>query len=248
MKNIITNIQRFCLQDGPGIRTVVFFKGCNLNCPWCSNPENISFEIEKSIDNKIIYGKEYSVEELYKEIVKDKIYYDKDGGVTFSGGEPLFHSFEIKELLKRLNKDNISVAVETTATTPVKYLKEIIDYVDYFLIDIKILYKEDSSKININIDNFYNNIKILEENNKKIFYRIPLVRGYTYTKENIELIKKFLNDNNVKEVDVFNVHELGSSKYELLGKKMNHFDLLNAEDFEHLKKEFNDIKINILEF
>ncbi len=248
MKNIITNIQRFCLQDGPGIRTVVFFKGCNLNCPWCSNPENISFEIEKSIDNKIIYGKEYSVEELYKEIVKDKIYYDKDGGVTFSGGEPLFHSFEIKELLKRLNKDNISVAVETTATTPVKYLKEIIDYVDYFLIDIKILYKEDSSKININIDNFYNNIKILEENNKKIFYRIPLVRGYTYTKENIELIKKFLNDNNVKEVDVFNVHELGSSKYELLGRKINHFDLLNAEDFEHLKKEFNDIKINILEF
>ena len=248
MKNIITNIQRFCLQDGPGIRTVVFFKGCNLNCPWCSNPENISFEIEKSIDNKIIYGKEYSVEELYKEIVKDKIYYDKDGGVTFSGGEPLFHSFEIKELLKKLNKDNISVAVETTATTPVKYLKEIIDYVDYFLIDIKILYKEDSSKININIDNFYNNIKILEENNKKIFYRIPLVRGYTYTKENIELIKKFLNDNNVKEVDVFNVHELGSSKYELLGRKINHFDLLNAEDFEHLKKEFNDIKINILEF
>ena len=72
MKNIITNIQRFCLQDGPGIRTVVFFKGCNLNCPWCSNPENISFEIEKSIDNKIIYGKEYSVEELYKEIVKDR--------------------------------------------------------------------------------------------------------------------------------------------------------------------------------
>lgn len=248
MKNIITNIQRFCLQDGPGIRTVVFFKGCNLNCPWCSNPENISFEIEKSIDNKIIYGKEYSVEELYKEIVKDKIYYDKDGGVTFSGGEPLFHSFEIKELLKRLNKDNISVVVETTATTPVKYLKEIIDYVDYFLIDIKILYKEDSSKININIDSFYNNIKILEENNKKIFYRIPLVRGYTYTKENIELIKKFLNDNNVKEVDVFNVHELGSSKYELLGRKINHFDLLNAEDFEHLKKEFNDIKINILEF
>lgn len=248
MKNIITNIQRFCLQDGPGIRTVVFFKGCNLNCPWCSNPENISFEIEKSIDNKIIYGKEYSVEELYKEIVKDKIYYDKDGGVTFSGGEPLFHSFEIKELLKKLNKDNISVAVETTATTPVKYLKEIIDYVDYFLIDIKILYKEDSSKININIDNFYNNIKILKENNKKIFYRIPLVRGYTYTKENIELIKKFLNDNNVKEVDVFNVHELGSSKYELLGRKMNHFDLLNVEDFEHLKKEFNDIKINILEF
>ena len=248
MKNIITNIQRFCLQDGPGIRTVVFFKGCNLNCPWCSNPENISFEIEKSIDNKIIYGKEYSVEELYKEIVKDKIYYDKDGGVTFSGGEPLFHSFEIKELLKKLNKDNISVAVETTATTPVKYLKEIIDYVDYFLIDIKILYIEDSSKININIDNFYNNIKILKENNKKIFYRIPLVRGYTYTKENIELIKKFLNDNNVKEVDVFNVHELGSSKYELLGRKMNHFDLLNVEDFEHLKKEFNDIKINILEF
>ena len=61
MKVIVTNIQRFCLHDGPGIRTTVFFKGCNLKCPWCSNPENLSFEIEEYNNDGIkgIYGKEY---------------------------------------------------------------------------------------------------------------------------------------------------------------------------------------------
>ena len=118
MKNIITNIQRFCLQDGPGIRTVVFFKGCNLNCPWCSNPENISFDIETSVDREITYGKEYNCKDLYDEIIKDKIYYKNSGGVTFSGGEPLWHVFEIKELLEKIKREKISIVFETTLSIP----------------------------------------------------------------------------------------------------------------------------------
>lgn len=84
----IFNIQHFSIYDGPGIRTTVFLKGCPLDCWWCHNPESRSFNIEK-INGQAI-GKNYSVEELLREIIKDRTFFDEsNGGVTFSGGEPL---------------------------------------------------------------------------------------------------------------------------------------------------------------
>ena len=93
----ITNIQHFCLHDGPGIRTTVFLKGCNLHCPWCANPECISMDIEGE------FGRDIQIEELERELLKDELYYSlNNGGVTFSGGEPLLQIKELKELLKAL--------------------------------------------------------------------------------------------------------------------------------------------------
>ena len=84
---LITNIQRFSLHDGPGIRTTVFLKGCSIKCPWCSNPENIKNypEVYYKDGVKGIYGKEFSLDEIYAEIVKDRVFYEDNGGVTFSG-------------------------------------------------------------------------------------------------------------------------------------------------------------------
>ena len=106
MKVIVSNIQRFCLHDGPGIRTTVFFKGCSLNCPWCANPENIDFNIEEYSENgeKKHFGYEISLEELEKEIIKDEDYYMTGGGVTFSGGECLFQFKKIEPLLQKLKR------------------------------------------------------------------------------------------------------------------------------------------------
>jgi pyruvate formate lyase activating enzyme len=246
MKNIVTNIQRFCLQDGPGIRTTVFFKGCNLNCPWCSNPENISFDIEKSIDGKIVYGKELNCDELYEEIIRDKIYYDNVGGVTFSGGEPLWHMFDVEPLLKRLKEKKVSIAIETSLSTPLKYLERSLLYADYYLVDIKILSAKAAKKINIDVDLFTSNIDFLLRNNTNIKFRIPLVKEYTYEDENIQLIYDLLVKNNVKEIDVFNVHELGKSKYTSLGKTINHFDVLSDNEINILKKKFAGIRVNVL--
>ena len=105
MKVRVSNIQRFSLHDGPGIRTTVFLKGCNLRCPWCSNPENIDFEPTKYINENTkeqgIFGKDIEMSELFEEIMKDKQYYNmNDGGVTFSGGEPLLQIKVIEPLLK----------------------------------------------------------------------------------------------------------------------------------------------------
>ena len=104
MEHLLSNIQRMCMQDGPGIRTTVFMKGCGIHCPWCSNPENLSFEAEEYTrsDGKGVYGSSYSIDEIYQEIIKDKDYWGSDGGVTFSGGEALMHMDFLQELFRRL--------------------------------------------------------------------------------------------------------------------------------------------------
>ena len=100
MKNAkVFDIQRYCINDGKGIRTVVFFKGCPLACKWCHNPQGLS-----SIDNNNVL--EYSTNELLNEVLKDKDYYDTSGGgVTFGGGEPLLHAEFIKEFIEIAPKE-----------------------------------------------------------------------------------------------------------------------------------------------
>lgn len=91
-------------------------KGCSLCCPWCSNPENLKSFIEYYIKDgkRGIYGKEYTVEEVFNEVIKDKPFYGDNGGVTFSGGEPLLQAQMLLPLLQMLKNENITTAVETS--------------------------------------------------------------------------------------------------------------------------------------
>lgn len=130
MKAIIFDIERNSFVDGPGIRTTVFFKGCNLRCEWCHNPESQNFKKEilfyknkctecgrcknLSYDNesffcfndaKEICGKEYTVNEVLGEVLKDKAYYEtSNGGVTFSGGECMLQIDFLEEILRVCKK------------------------------------------------------------------------------------------------------------------------------------------------
>ena len=88
----IFDIQRFSVHDGPGIRTIVFLKGCFLRCKWCCNPESQKREIEQmTLNNKTkTVGYDTTVDEVMKEVERDRIYYDRSGGgLTLSGGESL---------------------------------------------------------------------------------------------------------------------------------------------------------------
>ncbi len=244
MKVIVSNIQRFCLHDGPGIRTTVFFKGCNLRCPWCSNPENINFNIEEYNYNnqKGEYGKEYSLEELESEILKDKDYYENNGGVTFSGGEPLLQFKNIEPLLKKLKEDKINICVETALTVPKEFINIALKYVDEFIIDIKII-DSTSDKINGNPSLYLDNVKEVYSKNKNIIFRIPLVYDYTYTESNINKIIEMLKDYKDINVEIFKTHNLSYKKYESLGLKVKDFKEISDSEMEDICKKINNCKI-----
>ncbi len=247
MKVIVSNIQRFCLHDGPGIRTTVFFKGCNLKCPWCSNPENIDFEVQEYFKDgeKNVYGKEISLENLEKEILKDKDYYEKEGGVTFSGGEPLLQFKNIEPLLKNLKEKDINICVETALTVSTEIIDIAIKYVDEFIIDIKILDENSSYKINGNVEFFYKNIEKLLKNNVNVTFRIPLVPEFTVTEENINKIYDFLKIYKPQKVEIFKIHRLGESKYKSLGKEMMEFKDISDDKILEIKEKIKKLNIEV---
>lgn len=219
---IITNIQRFSLHDGPGIRTTVFLKGCSIRCPWCSNPENINHQIESYVkDGKEgFYGKEYSVDQVLKEVLKDKIFYEDNGGVTFSGGEALLYAKELLPLMQQIKQNNISIAVETCLFVPSAYLEMVIPYVDYFYVDLKVMDKERCSfLLKGNLDLFKSNLAILAKS-KKFNVRIPVIYGYTDDEDNIRSIIDVIREysSSIKKVGLIKGHNLGDNKYISLGK------------------------------
>ena len=165
----VTNIQHFSLDDGPGIRTTVFLKGCNLTCPWCCNPENISFEIENYTHNSQneSFGYDISLKDLEKEILKDEAFYvENNGGVTFSGGEPLLQIRELEPLLKSLKSKNINICFETSLSAPSNLLEIAIQYIDEIFIDMKVLDKKEAKNVlNLDIDLYYENLELINSSN-----------------------------------------------------------------------------------
>lgn len=247
MKVIVTNIQRFCLHDGQGIRTTVFFKGCNLRCPWCSNPENLNFEIEnyKYENEKGEYGYEINLNDLENEILKDSHFYQNGGGVTFSGGEALFQFNKIESLLNNLKERNINMCLETALTVPETLVDIAIKYINEFIIDIKILDKHNVSIINGNLNLFMSNIKKIFDNNKKITFRIPLAKNYIVTEKNINLILEFLTKYRPDKVEIFKIHRLAEKKYKTLNREMIELEEITKEEIEDIKRRIESLGINV---
>lgn len=266
-KAIIFNIQRYSLHDGGGIRTVVFFKGCPLKCPWCSNPESQKFKLEimrkpnlcikcssescakctmipdKCPTGALDYiGKEYTVEEVVNEVKKDIVFYDtSEGGVTLSGGEVLAQPKFALELLKRLKEFSINTAIETSGQGDTEKLLELAKYLDLILFDLKIMDKEKAKDIlGADINLIKNNMKELVKGKHQVIPRIPLIPGYTIDDGNISEIIDFVKELGLKEIHILPFHQYGSKKYEYLGKDYSLLDI--KPPFE---EEVNEIKIKM---
>lgn len=266
MKAMIFNIQRYSLHDGDGIRTVIFFKGCPLTCPWCSNPE--SQKLEKEIMRKQslcircssincyecnkspedcptgaleMIGKEMTLREVLDEVNKDAIFFDSTGGgVTLSGGEPLLQGEFIVELLEELKENGINTAIETTGIGRQDIIIEMAKYIDTVLWDFKIMDKKIAKeKVNQDIDIMKNNFELLIKNSNKveIIPRIPLIPHYTADIENIEKILDYISKFDLKLVHILPFHQYGSSKYKAIGKEYKLKDIKILE-----KEEIENIK------
>ena len=235
-KGLVFNIQRYSINDGEGIRTIVFFKGCFLRCPWCSNPESQKMQIEymKSMQNSDRLkqvGKWYTVEELIKEVLKDEIFFNTSrGGVTLSGGEILMQGEFVINFLKELKEYAVNTAVETCGYGNTKLFQEMLPYIDTVLFDLKIADNEKSKKIlKGDFDLIYKNFRTAIKNNK-VIPRFPYIPEYTDGRENIDKILEIIKNEGLNEIHVLPYHNYGESKYELLDKEYKLKDVIIPED------------------
>ena len=214
---IVTNIQRFSIHDGPGVRTTVFFKGCPLCCLWCHNPETISFEIEKG-------DVCYTAAELTNRVVRDQIFFGENGGVTISGGEPLAQDMAFMiDFLRKLKDQGISVVCDTSGEVPWDNFELVMPYVDIFMYDLKLAtdtaHKKFTGRSNKRlIENLKKLAKI-----KKVLLSIPVVGGVNEGDEMKEILKLAKRAAPCAPVKLIPYHQLGLHKWEKLGKTPQKF-------------------------
>lgn len=199
----INSIDTMGLVDGPGIRVVVFLKGCTLRCKFCHNPEMWNNDIKEK----------WTPEELVKYILKFKNYFKNNGGVTFSGGEPLNQPDFLLECLKLLKQNNIHTCLDTAGVGE-KY-DEILDYIDLVIWDIKALDKEKYKELTgRDIEISLEFLKTCQKKNKKMWIRQVIIPGYNDNIEYILEVKEFIeNLKNIEKVELLPYHTMGITKY-----------------------------------
>lgn len=277
-KGWVFNIQRYSIQDGPGIRTTVFLKGCPLGCHWCSNPEsqalhpellyfdtqctgcrrcleacpngatllgpNEEIVIDRGLckacgvcvdaclsDARVISGEMMTTDHVVSVVEKDSLFYrNSDGGVTFSGGEPTHQAPFLLELLKDCQRKGFHTCLDTCAHVHWEVLKEILDYVDLVLFDVKHMDPQRHRELT-GVDNrlILDNLKQIVEMGKKIIVRVPLLPGINDSEDNLNALGSFMSQLSMRRVDLLPYHRLGVKKYERLG--MN-YELQELKSFK----------------
>lgn len=264
MKHIVTDIQRFCMHDGPGIRTTVFLKGCPLNCFWCHNPETkeskpqlmfykakcigcgmcltCKSDVHNLTDGKHtvrfkkcvacgkctelcptkaleIAGAQMESEEIINIVLKDKAFYRQKGGLTLSGGEPMFNPEACIELLSLAKAKGLNTAVETCGYFDEKYIEALCKVTDLFLWDIKDT-DDARHKKNTGVSNekIIKGLKLADQFGVPIILRCIMLKNINMNEEHISNIKKIFSElkNGVK-IDWLPCHSLGGSKSEAIG-------------------------------
>jgi len=260
------NIQRFCTDDGPGIRTTIFLKGCPLRCVWCHNPESqakrreITYDASKCIGcgrcasvcpqschsisdihfferhdciacgacAKVcptkaveLLGKEISVSEAFEEVKRDKIFYDTSGGgVTVSGGEPLFQPEFTAELLKACRENGIHTAIETSGFSDKRALYSVLEYCDLVLFDIKETDEERHKQYTgVALKPILENLTRVNKMKIPFIIRAPIIPHLNNREAHFEALKAMRASMEFCQgVQIMPYHKTGEYKYGLLGR------------------------------
>lgn len=269
MTPLIFDIKRYSINDGPGIRATIFFKGCPLRCAWCHNPESQEVKVQKLYtaskcigasdcieicpNNALtltsegivtdfqacnlcgkcadvcptraieMSGKLYSTGHLMQIIERERVHFEhSDGGVTFSGGEPLMFPKFLIEMLKACKEKGLHTAVDTCGYASEKVILEVAEYTDLFLFDLKMMdtksHKKYTGVSNILI---LSNLKVLSQSGFNINIRIPLIGNVNTSIKQINDMVDFISSLPGKkpEVNILPYHRIAIGKYTKLGLK-----------------------------
>ena len=239
-KGRIFDIQRFSVHDGPGIRTIVFLKGCPLRCRWCCNPESQSYEIQQMTMNGKVktVGRDVTAGEVIAEVERDYGYYRRSGGgLTLSGGETLTQPDFAVALLALAHQRGINTAIESTGFADFSVIQKILPHLDLYLMDIKHIdsekHKAFTGQPN---DLILANAQKIARSPVKLIIRTPVVPGFNDTIEEIGAIARFAASlPGVEEMHLLPYHRIGSDKYKGLGRE---YTLAHIEppSQEHMNK------------
>lgn len=235
IKGRISSEESLGLVDGPGIRYVVFLQGCALRCLYCHNPETWD-----------IKGESYEVtpQQLIEKILRFKSYFGEDGGVTFSGGEPLRQPQFLLECLKLCKKHNIHTVIDTAGVGFGDY-DEILKYTDLVILDVKAVEEDEYRKITgrgrKHFDKFLEDCQRL---NKPLWLRQVIVPSINDDEMHMKKLKDFAgNINNVEKIELLPYKTIGVGKYNTLGLKyrLDGVSDMNEEKCKKLENFVNNL-------
>jgi len=251
MTGKIFNIQSFSTTDGPGIRTVVFFQGCNLHCAWCHNPESQpvnapeAFLLEKCINcgeckiggecyagARTTTSRDFTPEGLWKLLSIDVPYLQNSGGgITFSGGECLLQPEFLHEMIQLCRANDIHTAIDTAGHVPYERLISVRP--DMFLYDIKAMSPEKYKELT-GVDGvlIWENLERLIKDNYRVQVRIPCVPGANWD-EIPEIIAR-LKQIGATDIELIAYHRLGEGKATIYGMESRIFDTPAKKEMEEI--------------
>ncbi|MBN2051547.1 MAG: glycyl-radical enzyme activating protein [Spirochaetales bacterium] len=297
---LVLEIMRMSTEDGPGLRTTMFLKGCSLSCRWCQNPESISAKPEvRWIGNRClgcreclsacpvsalsceegitvrrnlctgcgscaeecpasaleVWGRRMTVEEAFKELMKDRAYFGTDGGVTLSGGEATLQAPFVKALFTRLAKEGVHTALDTCGACSTEQLETSCEQADLILYDLKesdedLHRRYTGGSLKLVVDHFKTVVSLVrssrlhrqvwpDQREKRLWVRTPVIPGMTARRDNIQGIARIILEHGEGLVDRWELcafNNLCRDKYRRLGKawELEEADLLPAEEMDAL--------------
>ena len=239
----IFDIQRYSVHDGPGIRTIVFLKGCMFRCRWCCNPEGQLFEpvTLKAMHGRAerIAGEDVTAGEIIDIVMRDAAYYVRSGGgMTLSGGECLLQPDFAEALLRLAHMRGITTAIETTGYAEEEVLDRILPHVDDVLMDIKHMNSEKHlAFIGKGNEKVLSRAQYIAAHAHRMTVRVPVIPTFNDTDEEIRAIARFANSlPRVRELHLLPYHRLGQDKYTALDRsyEMGSLPLIPEEKMRRL--------------
>ena len=259
-KGIIFDLKRYAIHDGPGIRTTVFLKGCPLDCRWCHNPEGknpgvetLTIGSDDSVESSTkVIGREMTTDEVMQEVLKDRIFYEQSGGgVTFSGGEPLMQIDFLHDLVLKSKRLGLNTVLDTCGYAASEDLDRIIDYIDLFLYDLKLIDEDEHIRYTgVSNGTILENLRTLLERDKKVQIRIPLIPGITDTESRLNSMGQFLLSlDGIEDISLLSYNQFCEDKSKRFAnnKKLPAMNVQKMDDLKQMASIFesNGFRVRI---